>query len=127
MNTREKEDEISKMVIGAAIEVHKNLGPGLLKSAYQECLCRELCSREIPFEKQVQLPVEYKGIRLESAYRLDILVAGLVILELKSVEKIEPVHKAQLLTYLRLSGLHLGLLLNFNVPLLKEGIHRLIL
>jgi GxxExxY protein len=105
MEDRERADELSGLVIGAAIEVHRSLGPGLLESAYQECLCRELYLREIPFERQIQLPVEYKGVRLESAYRLDVVVGGLVILELKSVEKIEPVHTAQLLTYLRLSGL----------------------
>jgi GxxExxY protein len=123
----EKENELTGLTIGAAIEVHRHLGPGLLESAYQECLCRELQIREIPFERQVPLPVEYKGVRLEAAYRLDIVIGGLVIVELKSVEALEPVHSAQLLTYLRLSGLHVGLLINFNVPTLKSGIRRLVL
>jgi GxxExxY protein len=120
-------NELSHHVVGAAIEVHRTLGPGLLESAYQECLCRELYLREIPYQRQVELPVEYKGTRLECAYRLDLVIEGLVIVELKSVEAVEPVHEAQLLTYLRLSGIWLGLLINFNVPLLKQGIYRPVL
>jgi GxxExxY protein len=120
-------NQCTKQVIGAAIEVHKMLGPGLLESAYQECLCRELALRCIPFERQRALPVEYKGIRLGCGYRLDLLVAGAVVVEVKSVLAIEPVHEAQLLTYLRLGGWKLGLLINFNVPVLRDGIRRKIL
>lgn len=98
----------------------------MLESAYQQCLCRELSLRSIPYERQVALPVEYKGLLLDCAYRLDLVVAGCLILELKSVEAINPVHESQLLTYLKLSGLWLGLLINFNVPLLKEGVRRLV-
>ena len=117
----------TEQVIGAAIEVHKSLGPGLLESAYEECLCRELALRSIPFERQHPLAVEYKGIRLGCGYRLDLLVADSVVVEIKSVSVIEPVHEAQLLTYLRLGGWKLGLLINFNVPFLKDGIRRRIL
>jgi GxxExxY protein len=116
----------SKQVVGAAIEVHNVLGPGLLESAYEECFCRELALRGIPFERQVEVPVEYKGLQVDCAYRLDVLVDGLVIVELKSVDEMVPVHEAQLLTYLRLTSLWLGLLINFNVPLLKHGIKRLV-
>ena len=117
-------NEISESIIGAAIEVHRALGPGLLESAYEECLCRELTIREIPFERQHQLPVEYKGLNLDCGYRLDLLVADKVVVEIKSIEKILPIHLAQLLTYLKLGGWHLGLLMNFNVPMLKQGIRR---
>lgn len=117
-------NEISKEVIGAAIEVHRALGPGLLESAYTECLCRELSLRGIAFLREVPLPVEYKGVRLECAYRLDLLVDDTVVVEVKSVEGILPIHEAQLLTYLKLGGWKLGLLINFNVPLLKQGIRR---
>jgi GxxExxY protein len=113
-------------IIGAAIEVHRALGPGLLESAYEECLCYELRSRKIPFERQSPLPVRYKGIILEIGYRLDLFVNNQVIVELKSVERLEPIHTAQVLTYLRLKGCRLGLLINFNVQLLKDGICRLI-
>ena len=124
MNQREKANALSREVIGAAIEVHKALGAGLLESAYEECLCQELKLRNIPFERQVDLPIEYKGMKLSAGYRMDIVVDGLVILELKSIEKILPIHEAQLLTYLRMSKIWLGLLINFNVPVLKEGIRR---
>jgi GxxExxY protein len=117
----------TEQIIGAAIEVHKALGPGLLESAYEECLCRELAVRSIPFERQRPLPVEYKGTRLDCGYRLDLLVAGRVVVEIKSVSAIEPIHEAQLLTYLKLGGWKLGLLINFNVPVLKDGIRRRIL
>jgi len=123
---RERANELSRLVIGAAIEVHRAIGPGLLESAYQECLCRELVLRGVPFERQVPLAMEYKGVVLECSYRLDLVVDNLVIVELKSVEKIEPVHEAQLLTYLRLKPLWLGLLINFNVPILKDGIRRIV-
>jgi GxxExxY protein len=105
-----------EQIIGAAIEVHKTLGPGLLQSAYEERLCREFSVRSIPFERQRGLPVEYKGTRLDCGYRLDLLVANSVVVEIKSLSSIEPVHEAQLLTYLKLGGWNLGLLINFNVP-----------
>lgn len=124
MNERERANALSREVIGAAIEVHKALGAGLLESAYEECLCQEMKLRNIPFERQVGLPIEYKGKKLSAGYRMDIVVDGLLILELKSIEKILPIHEAQLLTYLRLSKIWLGLLINFNVPILKEGIRR---
>jgi GxxExxY protein len=124
---RAASDEWSHKIIGAAIEVHRALGPGLLESAYQACLCREFEVRGIPYRKQVPVALEYKGVRVEEAYRLDILVADLVILELKSVDELAPVFEAQLLTYLRLTNLWLGLLINFNVPVLKDGIRRRVL
>jgi GxxExxY protein len=120
-------NEITHAIIGAAIEVPRQLGPGLLESAYLECLSRELVLRGIPFERQKPLPLEYKGVHLECGYRLDLLVAGCVVVEVKSVEALAPVHDAQLLTYLRLGGWHVGLLINFNVAVLKSGIHRKIL
>ncbi len=127
MDTKEKANALSREIIGAAIEVHKTIGPGLLESIYEECLCQELSIRSIPFEQQVELPVEYKGTILSASYRMDMLVNGLLVLELKSVEKLLPIHEAQLLTYLRLSGIWLGLLINFNVPVLKKGVKRLVL
>lgn len=120
-------NEITGAVIGAAIEVHRALGPGLLESAYEECLCHELTARQVPFERQHALPVEYKGLRLDCGYRLDLLVADSVVVEIKAVEKLLPIHDAQLLTYLKLGGWKAGLLLNFNVPILKRGIRRLVL
>ena len=121
------ENAISKEIIGAAIEVHKILGPGLLESAYQECLARELALRGIKFEREKTLPLEYKGVRLECGFRVDFLVEKLVIVELKAVENVLPIHQAQILTYLKLLKLKLGLLLNFNVPMMKAGIKRLAL
>ena len=126
MDIQEKSNALSKEIISAAIEVHRSLGSGLLESAYEACLCHELALRKIPFEQQVPLPVEYKGMKLDCAYRLDILVDQLVILELKAVTAIEPIHEAQLLTSLRLKKLWLGLLINFNVTLLKNGIKRIV-
>jgi GxxExxY protein len=119
-------NELTGEVIGAAIEVHKALGPGLLESTYEECLCTELGLRTIPYEKQKEVPIEYKGVRLDCGYRLDIVVANKLIVELKACESLEPIHEAQLLTYLRLRGIKVGLLINFNVPVLKEGIKRLV-
>jgi len=119
-------NQLSSKIIGAAIEVHKALGPGLLESAYEECLCHELELRGINFERQKPLPITYKDVRLDCGYRLDILVDNQIVLELKSCEQIEPIHKAQLLTYLRLADLSLGLLLNFNVPVMKDGIVRIV-
>jgi GxxExxY protein len=117
--------QLSSKIIGASIEVHKTLGPGLLESAYEKCLCHELDLQGIKFERQVDLPITYKGKKLDCGYRIDILVQDLIIIELKAVDVIAPVHKAQLLTYLKLTKLQLGFLLNFNVPLMKDGIHRM--
>jgi len=121
------EADLTKEIIGAAIEVHRELGPGLLESAYEVCLCYELRSRGIQVECQVPLPVTFKGVRLDCGYRIDAVVKDTVVVELKSVEKVTDLHQAQLLTYLRLSGKKLGLLLNFNVPVLKDGIIRMVL
>jgi GxxExxY protein len=120
-------DELTEKIIGGAIEVHRSLGPGLLESVYQECLCRELSLRQIPFTRQLILPVEYKGARLDCNYRIDVLVDSAVVVEIKAVALIEPIHKAQLLTYMRLGGWRIGLLMNFNVPVLRDGIRRLVL
>jgi len=117
-------DALTEKIIGCAIEVHRTLGPGLLESAYEQCLARELSLREIPFRLQVPLPVEYKGIHLDCGYRIDVVVNEPVILELKSVDKTLPIHEAQLLTYMKLSNITKGLLLNFNVKRLVEGIKR---
>jgi GxxExxY protein len=119
-------NEVSGQVIGAAIEVHRELGPGLLESAYEACLVHELRQRGIQVEQQVPQPVFYKGLQLECGYRLDLLVENRVIVELKAVEALAPIHEAQLLTYLKLRKLRLGLLINFNVPILKNGIKRLL-
>jgi len=119
-------NELSGLVIGAAIEVHKVLGPGLLESAYENCLCHELQLRNVIFERQKPLPVTYKGVNLDCGYRLDVVVQGMLVLEVKACETIEPIHQAQLLTYLKLSGLSLGLLLNFNVPMMRDGIVRVV-
>lgn len=114
-------------IIGAAIEVHRNLGPGLLESAYQQCLARELALREIPYYREWPLPLEYKGLRVKCGYRIDFLVADSIVVEIKSVEAIAPVHQAQLLTYMRIGGWRAGLLINFNVLVLKTGIRRKVL
>ncbi len=121
-----QEDSLSREIIGAAIEVHRNLGPGLLESAYEHCLCRELAERGIPYRQQQALPVKYKGAVLDCGYRLDIVVDNKVIIELKSVNALEPIHEAQMLTYLKLLGCKLGLMINFNVPVLKRGIKRIV-
>jgi GxxExxY protein len=120
------DNELTHEIIGAAIEVHKNLGPGLLESTYEECLCHELSQRGIPFERQKPIPVIYKGVKLDCGYRLDLLVADRVILELKSVETLAPIHDSIMITYLKLSEHRIGLLMNFNVQILKEGIKRLV-
>ncbi len=117
-------DLLSERVIGAAIEVHKHLGPGLLESAYENCLCHELYLRKLSFKRQLSLDITYKGIQVESAYRLDLVVEDSLVLELKAIELLLPVHTAQLLTYLRLTGYKTGLLINFMVPVLKTGIKR---
>src|SRR5688500_16214677 len=117
-------NELTYETIGAAIEVQRPLGPGLLESSYRECLCRELLFRGINFRREHGLPLQYKGIRLDCGYRIDVLVANLVVVEIKAVEGLTPIHDAQLLTYLRLGGWQVGLLINFNVVVLKDGIHR---
>lgn len=122
---RRNNDTLTYRIIGAAIEVHRCLGPGLLESAYEECLCLELSLREIPFERQIPLPIVYKSITLLRAYKPDLLVNKEVIVELKTIDKILPVHEAQLLTYLKLSGFERGLLVNFNSVPLVSGIRRL--
>jgi GxxExxY protein len=118
---------LTDQIMGAAIAVHRELGPGLLESAYQACLAHELMIREIPFDLERPLPVIYKGIQLDCGYRLDFVVADKIVLELKSVDALHPLHEAQLLTYLKLSGHRIGLLINFNVPKLKDGIIRRVL
>ena len=120
-------EELTHEIRGAAMEVHKELGPGLLESAYEECMCHELSIRGLAFQRQVVLPVVYKGIKLDCGYRLDLVVEDKVVLELKSVQQITPLHEAQLLTYLRLSGKKVGLLMNFNTVLIKDGIKRMVL
>ena len=118
------DSEITQVIIGAAIEVHKQLGPGLLESAYEECLCHELAIRKMNFERQKPIPLVYKEVKLDCGYRLDILVEDRIVVELKSVDGLGPIHEAIILTYLKLSSHKLGLLINFNVPLLKDGIKR---
>lgn len=118
---------LTERVIGCAIEVHRHLGPGLLESAYEDCLCHELAQQGIAFARQVQLPVIYKGLHLDAAYRLDILVEGQLVVEIKAIERILAIHEAQLLTYLKMSGHRTGLILNFNHAVLKEGIRRLVI
>ena len=120
-------DPLTDAVIGLAIEVHRGLGPGLLESAYEECLCYELEQKGIAFRRQVSLPVIYKSVTLDCGYRLDVVIDDRLVLELKTVERLLPVHEAQLLTYLKLSGIKTGLLLNFNVPVLRNGLKRLVL
>ncbi len=127
---RENEDQRdprTSAIIGAAIEVHRHLGPGLLESAYEECLCYELHLCGLAFERQVDLPVSYKGLKLDCGYRIDLIVRKEVVLELKAIERIMPIHQAQLLTYMKLSGMSVGLLINFNAPLLTQGIIRRVL
>ena len=119
-------NDLSSAIIGAAIEVHPTLGPGLLESAYEQCLEQELSLQEIPFERQKPLPVYYKGTQLDCGYRLDFLVAGIVVVEVKAIDALLPIHQAQLLSYLKLGGWKLGLLINFHVPLLREGIRRIV-
>ena len=119
-------NQLSSRIIGAAIEVHKTLGPGLLESTYEECLCHELVLKGLKYDRQVNLPVHYKDKKLDCGYRVDVIVERSVILELKAVDAILPIHKAQLLTYLKLSNIQLGLLLNFNIPLMRDGVHRIV-
>ena len=121
-----KDEELTHVIIGAAIEVHRNLGPGLLESVYEDCLAREFTLRGIQFERQKPLPTVYKDLKLDAGYRLDFLVAGRVVVELKAVEALAPIHEAVVLTYLRLSGCRVGLLINFHTPVLKDSIRRFI-
>ncbi|MBT3300717.1 MAG: GxxExxY protein [Candidatus Marinimicrobia bacterium] len=121
------EKELTNKIIGAAIEVHKALGPGLLESAYEKCLMKEFELSNISFKSQIELPLEYKGIRVDAGYRIDLIVKEKVIIELKAVESLIPVHEAQLLTYMKLTGIRVGMLMNFNVPVLKDGIKRMVL
>jgi GxxExxY protein len=120
-------DELSNKVIGCAIEVHRELGPGLLESTYEQCLAYELGRARIPFRLQVALPVQYKETKLDCGYRIDLLVDGKLLVELKSVEQLLQLHAAQILTYMKLAKVRFGLLINFNVPLLKKGIKRFLL
>ena len=120
-------EELSGQIRGAAIEVHRELGPGLLESAYEECLCFELRSRGIAYDRQLELPVKYKGLQLDCGYRIDVLVEKKIVLELKSVESLLAIHEAQLMTYLKLSGCKLGMLMNFKVVLMKDGMKRIVL
>jgi GxxExxY protein len=117
---------VTEQIIGAAIEVHRALGPGLLESAYESCLAHELIERGLRVERQKEVPVHYKGVRVDCGYRLDLLVECLVIVELKAASRIEPIHEAQLLSYLKLTGCQVGLVINFNVRQLKSGIRRFI-
>ena len=122
-----RENELSHEIIGAAIEVHRALGPGLLENVYQECLAHELALRRLPFEREKPLPVRYKGVHLDCGYRADFIVEERVVVELKVTESLLPVHSSQLLTYLKISGCRLGLLINWNVPVLRDGIRRVVL
>ncbi|HYX70858.1 MAG TPA: GxxExxY protein [Terriglobales bacterium] len=121
------EEALTESIIAAAIEVHRELGPGLLESVYEECLADELRRLDVPFRAQVEVPVVYKGHQIDSVYRIDLIVAEAVVVELKSVERILPVHEAQLLTYMKLTGKHVGLLINFNVAVLTRGVVRRVL
>ncbi len=126
-SVQSERDSLTESVIGLAIEVHRALGPGLLESAYQECLCHELKAKGIAFGRQVALPVVYKSVKLDCGYRMDLVDEDRLVVELKTAEKILPIHEAQLLSYLRLSGIRTGLLLNFNTAVLKNGIKRMVL
>lgn len=119
--------ELSKTIIGCAMRVHSSLGPGLLESAYEACLCHELARHGIPFQRQVAMPIQYEGMRLDCGFRLDLIVKEQVVVEIKSVDQLLAIHDSQLLTYLKVSGLPLGIILNFNVAHLKHGIRRRVL
>ena len=121
-----KGNQLTSEIISSAIEVHRNLGPGLLESTYEECMAYELQERKLKVERQLELPILYKGSELDQSYRIDLLVNNQVVIELKSVNRIEPIHDAQLLTYLKLANKRYGLLLNFNVPVMRQGIRRLL-
>jgi GxxExxY protein len=125
--TSEKEELVAAKIVDAAYSVHKALGPGLLEKVYETCFCHELTKRGLSYERQVDVPIKYDGIRFDEGLRLDIIVEGLVICELKAADKTNPVWQAQLLSYLKLTGKRIGFLINFNVPLAKNGINRIIL
>ena len=127
MTTETQKDALTSQIIGAGIEVHRHLGPGLLESAYRECLCCELQLRGLVVQKERVVPLTYKGVRIDVGYRADLIVDERVLVELKALDKLAPIHTSQAVTYLRLSGLRVGLLMNFNVPLLRDGIVRLVL
>ena len=120
------DNQITDRIIGAAIEVHRHLGPGLLESAYEECLCYELSQMHLKFQRQVHLPIEYKGLRLDCCYKMDIVVEDRIVVEIKAIDQLLPIHTAQLLTYLKASGKQLGLLINFNETVLKKGLKRIV-
>ncbi len=120
-------NQLTDAIIGAAMEVHRARGPGLLESTYEMCLCRELSFRGIPFERQVPIPVEYKGVKLDCGYRADLVVDGTILVEIKAIDSLLAIHEAQLLSYLKLGGWKVGLLINFNVELLKHGLRRRVL
>ena len=124
---RKDVNQLTELLIGCAIEVHRTLGPGLLESAYEVCLCRELTLRGIHFERQVAIPVEYKGVKLDCGYRSDLIVTNMILVEIKAVDQLAPIHDAQLLSYLKLTGLKVGLLINFNERMLTHGIRRKVL
>lgn len=126
MDDKDRLDQITRRIIGAAIEVHKNLGPGLLESAYQACLAFELRERGFNVEEQKPLPVVYKQVKLDCGYRMDLLVENEIVVEVKAIEQLSPIHEAQLLSYLPLSGKHVGLLINFHVRVLKNGLKRIV-
>jgi GxxExxY protein len=126
MDEKKRINEVTEQIIGSAIDVHRALGPGLLESAYEACLAFELVSRGLKIEQQRALPVIYRDVKIDCGYRLDLVVEGVVVVELKAIEQILPVHKAQLLSYLKLSGLKAGLLINFHVKMLKDGVVRLV-
>jgi GxxExxY protein len=120
-------NKVTETIIGASIEVHKALGPGLLESAYEECLCHELSLKSLQYDRQRKLPLTYKGVQLDCGYRIDLFVEERVIVELKTIDKLSPIHDAQLLTYMKLANSSVGLLINFNVPVLRNGVRRKVL
>jgi GxxExxY protein len=124
--SRAGRDPLTEKVIGIAIGIHRSLGPGLLESAYEECFCYDLVEAGIAFRRQVALPVVYKAVNLDCAYRMDVVVEDSLVIELKAVEAVTKLHQAQMLTYLKISGIRTGLLINFNVPVLIDGVHRLV-
>ena len=121
-----RENDLTDKIIGAAIEVHRRLGPGLLEAVYEECLCYELSQAGLKFQRQMHLPITYKGIKFESAYKMDLVVEDAIVIEIKAIEEMLPIHSAQLLTYLKSSNKRVGLLINFNVPILKTGLKRIV-
>jgi GxxExxY protein len=126
MEPTSEQDFLARQIVDSAFAVHKSLGPGLLESVYEQCLAQELLFRNIPLERQVGIPLVYRNARIDAGFRMDMVVAGAVVVEVKAIEKLIPLHQAQVLTYLKLSGYRLGLLINFNVVLIKDGIRRLV-